>query len=179
MKFNEIPYWRSPNYHINMPWDFFVEDWAKKDKNGVHWHRGDMLVDLQPDFQRNYVWTQGQQVAYIEAMFSGSMSGREIYFNCPQWGSFGIGDDTIVCVDGQQRIGSVFAFLEDKIPLFGRLRSEYEGNMPMNRAYFNLWVNNLKTKKEVYEWYLHLNAGGTVHTKEELDKVRALIEKEG
>jgi len=179
MKFSEIPYWQSPNYHVNMPWDHLVKSWMRKDEKGVFWHGGDTIVDLQPDFQRGYVWTQEQQVAYIEAMFSGCITGREIYFNHPTWGAFrNFQKYPLVCVDGQQRIGAVFAFLEDKIPLFGRLRSEYEGHMPMDRAYFNLWCHNLKTSKEVYEWYIRLNAGGTVHTKEELDKVRELIKKE-
>ena len=179
MKFNEIPYWQSPNYHVHMPWNHLINHWIWRDENGIYRHgREDKsIVDLQPDFQRSYVWTQEQQISYIEAMLSGSLSGREIYFNHPTWGSFEDFENwPIVCVDGQQRIGAVISFMENKIPAFGYLCSEYEGRMPDNRAYFNLWVNNLKTNKEVYEWYLHLNSGGTVHTKEELDKVRSLID---
>jgi len=181
LKFNEIPYYQAPNYRVCVPWDHFVEEWIRKDEKGVYWHGKDnaCLIELQPDFQRGYVWTQEQQIAYIEAMFRGCITGREIYFNHPTWGSFVRFDEyPLVCVDGQQRIGAVIAFMENKIPLFGRLYSEYEGRMPMDRAQFYLNVHNLKTKKEVYEWYLFLNSGGTVHTKEELDKVRALIEKE-
>jgi hypothetical protein len=181
MKFNDIPYWQSPNYHINIPWDHLVKEWMWKDKNGIYWQGKDKgtIVDLQPDFQRDYVWTKEQQIAYIEAMFSGCMTGREIYFNHPTWGSYKNFDKyPVICVDGQQRIGAVFAFIENKSPLFGHLRNEYEDMMPMDRAYFHLWCSNMKTKKEVYEWYLHLNSGGTVHTKEELDKVRELIKKE-
>ena len=37
-------------------------------------------------------------------------------------------------------------------------------------------INNLKTRGQVLEWYLQLNDRGVVHTKEELDKVRRLLE---
>ena len=37
------------------------------------------------------------------------------------------------------------------------------------------FVNDLKTRKEVLQWYVDLNAGGTVHTEAEIDKVRKLL----
>jgi len=39
-------------------------------------------------------------------------------------------------------------------------------------------VNNLKTKAEVLRWYLEMNTGGVVHTQDEVDKARALLEYE-
>jgi hypothetical protein len=38
-------------------------------------------------------------------------------------------------------------------------------------------VNDLKTEAEVLRWYLEINAGGTPHTEEELDKVRKMLKK--
>jgi hypothetical protein len=40
-------------------------------------------------------------------------------------------------------------------------------------------INDLKTKKEVLQWYLDFNTGGTVHTEEEIVKVKKLLEQEG
>ena len=37
-------------------------------------------------------------------------------------------------------------------------------------------INNLKTKKEVLTWYLEMNTGGTVHTDDELDRVRKMLD---
>ena len=39
-------------------------------------------------------------------------------------------------------------------------------------------VNNLKTKAEVLVWYIEFNTGGTVHTEEEINKVKMLLENE-
>lgn len=37
-------------------------------------------------------------------------------------------------------------------------------------------VNDLKTKREVLEWYVQMNAGGTPHSPEEIERVRRLME---
>ena len=38
-------------------------------------------------------------------------------------------------------------------------------------------VNDLQTKEEVLKWYLQVNDGGTPHSKEEIDKVKQMIEE--
>lgn len=38
-------------------------------------------------------------------------------------------------------------------------------------------VNDLKTRAEVMQWYVDMNSGGTVHSAEEIDRVRSLIEE--
>lgn len=42
---------------------------------------------------------------------------------------------------------------------------------------FDFIINDLQTEEEVLNWYLEMNSGGTVHTKEELDKVKHLLEE--
>ena len=39
-------------------------------------------------------------------------------------------------------------------------------------------INNLQTRKEVLQWYIELNSGGTVHTDAEIDRVKKLLRKE-
>ena len=38
-------------------------------------------------------------------------------------------------------------------------------------------VNDLKTKKEVLQWYVQMNAGGTPHSAEEIERVKKLMEE--
>ena len=40
----------------------------------------------------------------------------------------------------------------------------------------NEFNNNLKTKKEVLQWYIDMNTGGTLHTAEEIKRVKKLID---
>ena len=45
----------------------------------------------------------------------------------------------------------------------------------LNTHTIKLNVNDLKTEREVLQWYVDMNAGGTPHTTEEIDRVKKLI----
>lgn len=38
-------------------------------------------------------------------------------------------------------------------------------------------VNDLKTKREVLQWYVQMNNGGTPHSAEEIERVKKLMEE--
>ena len=38
-------------------------------------------------------------------------------------------------------------------------------------------INDLQSEKDVLQWYLEMNSGGTPHTQEELDRVKLLLQK--
>ena len=141
-----------------------IEEWIAEDR-----------LQLNPDFQRGHVWTEEQQVNYIEFLLKGGQSSRVIYFNHPGWMTGFKGD--FVCVDGLQRLTAVIRFLGNEIKVFGCYYKDFEGNMPNDLdLLFN--VNNLKTKKEVLKWYLEMNSSGTIHTDDELNKVKNMLSKE-
>lgn len=135
------------------------------------------FLDLNPDFQRAHVWTREQQISYVEYILHGGTSGKELYFNCPDF-TRGSSVGPYVIVDGKQRLEAVRAFMRGDIPAFGHLRSEYSDAPDMLTAKFSWNIADLKTRKGVLEWYLNFNAGGTVHTEAELAKVRALLDAE-
>lgn len=132
-------------------------------------------LKLNPDFQRGCVWTEQQQVDYIEYVLRGGMSGKTFYLNNPKLGNRIVdGYDDFVCVDGLQRITSILRFLNDEIPAFGVFYSDFDG-IPPTYAIFHICINSLMTKYEVFQWYIEMNSGGTVHAEHELDRVRDLL----
>lgn len=134
---------------------------------------------MQPDFQRAHVWTEAQQTAYIEFLLRYGRSGRDIYFNHPSWNEpvpDGAYND-FVCVDGLQRITAITRFLRDEIPAFGTLYTNFKDRLPVHQTLrFN--VHSLPQKVDVLNWYLEMNAGGTPHTKRELQRVQAMVRDE-
>ncbi len=139
-------------------------------------------LDLNPDFQRGHVWNEAQQIAFVEFFLRGGATSRTIYFNSPWFASQGktgsYGD--MVIVDGLQRLTALRAFLGGKIPAFGALIGEYEDTILMAEAKHNLQfaINGLQTRAQVLEWYYQMNAGGVLHTPEELERVRELLRHE-
>lgn len=178
MKFSEIPQFTSVgSYEVDIPLRF-LERQLKEYEEGYG-------LDLNPDFQRGHVWTKEQQIAWLEFYFRGGKTGRVIYFNTP---AFSVGyqrgrtsdlDETMLCVDGLQRLTALRAFLNNEIPIFGVYYNEFEDKLSVVEHYIKFNVNCLQTRKEVLQWYIEMNSGGTPHSQAEIERVKRLLEEEG
>ena len=82
-----------------------------------------------------------------------------------------------VLVDGLQRLIAVRSFLNNDIKAFGMYYEDFEGHIP-NNLDFIIAINNLKSRKQVLHWYIEINEGGIVHSKEEMDRVKRLLSVE-
>jgi hypothetical protein len=141
--------------------------------------KDDMGLELEPDFQRGHVWSEAQQVNYVMFILRQGKSGRDILFNHTKWHDYKYpGDGEFVCVDGLQRLTAILRFVRNEIKVFDHYYQEYEDPMRMTSNCLTFHVNDLSSKQEVLEWYLDLNSGGTVHSAEELTKVKLLLSKE-
>jgi uncharacterized protein with ParB-like and HNH nuclease domain len=175
MKIRDIPaYISGGNYEIDMPLNY-IQRWIDR-----HEEYG-QVVNLDPDFQREHVWNMNQRSKYMEHLFRGGNSGRMILWNQKvQWDPRHI-DDEIELVDGKQRITTILMCLNDEVPIFGHAFTEFEDHktsLGLGGPHLRFNVNNLPARKKVLEWYLQVNDGGTPHTEEELNRVKAMWEKE-
>lgn len=143
-----------------------------------------------PDFQRGWVWTREQQIAFIESYIRGGIgdTGRTITLSCPDFQRDQVADSDLkgfVIIDGLQRITAIRQFMKDEFTVFNDV---VEGGVDkdfFNGSRFNLKsqqgvrfnVMNFQYKSELLDYYLAINAGGTVHTKEELNRVREMREQ--
>lgn len=174
MKFKDIPQLtRDGSYQANIPMRYIldkIKEWEEDDY---------YQLQLNPKFQRGHVWTEEQQIAYVEFLLRGGKSAKVIYFNKPSWNicsSFGYDYDDFVCVDGLQRLTAIMRFLNNEIKVFDTYYKDFEDKLPMGiDLIFN--VNNLQTEKEVLQWYVDMNAGGTPHANEEIERVKKMIEE--
>lgn len=138
------------------------------------------VFELNPDFQRGHVWNEAKQVAYVENLIRG-VAPRVIKLNCAGWNSLGetTGDlhpNSIVCVDGLQRLTAVRRFIAGEIKPFGLSYDELHRTAfhPANlRLTFEVF--DIKHREQLLQFYLDLNSGGVVHSEAELDRVRGLL----
>ena len=173
MKFKDIkPFTQDGSYEINIGLKYLEKVLKDYDE--------DYGLELNPDFQRGVVWTEEQQIAYVEFFIRGGKTARVIYFNCPSFNNFTGNNNPMVCVDGLQRLTALRKFLNNELKVFGGYLNDFEDKdiflRRTDQLRFN--INNLKTRKEVLQWYLDFNSGGTVHSQEEIDRVKTLLEKE-
>lgn len=171
MKLSEIKkFTEEYGYEINVGFSYL--------EKALEGYFEDYNLELNPDFQRGHVWTEEQQTSYMEFLLRGGKTARVIYFNCPYFFDYSPEkyDMDMVCVDGLQRLTAIRRFLKNEIKVFGHYLNEFEDAEIIKRTYdikFN--INNLATRKEVLQWYLDFNTGGTIHSKEEIDRVKQLL----
>jgi len=127
------------------------------------WQKSDLYtLDLDPDFQRVHVWTETQQIEFIEFLASGGRT-HPILFNRNE------GD--IVLVDGKQRLTAILKFLADDLIIFGQYKASNFDDL------FNIEVlfqyAELKDKNAIIDWYIAMNTGGTVHTQEDIELAKS------
>jgi hypothetical protein len=179
VKFADMPkFMPGGNYQCDIGLGY-LKEWIKHEKENYG-------IDMDPDFQRGHVWTMDQRIAYMEYLIKGGTSSYMIQWNCPVIQSCrvkGTGDldNTLVLVDGKQRIKTALMFLDDKVPVWGNLLSEFEDKwmvLAPAQVRFRMCINNLSRRVDLLRWYLELNEGGTVHTQKELVRVRAMLDAE-
>lgn len=137
-------------------------------------------LQLNPDFQRGHVWSETQQIAFVEFLLRDGRSGRDLYFNCPSWmravkpGAY----NDFVCVDGLQRITAISRFIGNEIQAFGSYFSEYSDPRMLVGNTMRININNLDSKEKVLRWYLEMNSGGTPHSENEIKRVSEMLRLE-
>lgn len=170
MKFSEIPQFTKTG---SWQCDFDIVRFSREIDRMV----SEDGLQLNPDFQRGHVWTEDQQIKFVEFLLKGGKTARIVYLNKPSWnrqvpeGAY----DDFVCVDGLQRITAIQRFVKNEIKVFGYHFNEYEDNPRVMYDTMKININDLKSKREVLQWYIDFNVGGTVHSDEEIEKVKLLM----
>ena len=168
MKFSDIPqFTRLGSWEVDYSLQEFV-DTIKK------WEKSEGL-EMNPDFQRGHIWNEEQQIKYMEFLLRGGKTARTIYLNHPNWQKGNeLGYNDFVCVDGLQRSTSIIRFVQNEIKVFGHYYGEFEGRPRMSQG-VKININELQSRKEVLQWYIEFNSGGTIHTEEEINRVKELL----
>lgn len=175
MKWKDIPKFISTDscYHVNQGLRSFINVINEFETDGYH------NLQLNPDFQRGHVWTEQQQREYIEYVLRGGKSGLSFYFNKPSWKTQleVSGYDDFVCVDGLQRITAITKFINNELMVFDQYYKDFDRKLGLMEFPIDMYINDLKTKADVLTWYIQMNAGGTPHSKEEIEKVQRILKE--
>jgi ribosome modulation factor len=169
-KWYKIPQFPRAHYEVDVGWDYLEDalaSWAKRidGKGGL---------DMSPEYQRGHVWTRDQQIAYVEYVLAGGEIGRNITWNSPDW--MRSWEHPTELVDGKQRIEAVRSFLRGEFAAYGKLSEP--GDRFDHQCSFRFRVCSLTERADILRLYLNINAGGTPHTAEEIDRVRAMLSAE-
>lgn len=137
----------------------------------VNWlNKSRQSIDLEPFFQRSSVWPKDKQQHFIDSILK-NWGTPKIYF----WKT---GKDVFACVDGKQRLISLFNFMDDKLPLNSKYSGEYRGKtysklLPTEQCQiddyeFDIEVLTESKNDEVFDFFKRLQRGTSLNFGENL-----------
>lgn len=142
------------------------------------------LLEIDNSFQRNYVWTAKHQVKLLESILIGYPIPEVYLWNVGT--DENSGDTKYSIVDGQQRCGALFQFinnkfklkelfLDPKLPVFDTIKNRYFKDLDASHkkaiwAYtFSIRiVRNQVPKQEIVDMFLRLNSNNMTLNPQEL-----------
>lgn len=132
-------------------------------------------INFEPEYQRDYVWELEDKVALIDSIFNCVDIGKFVFIRNEY------GDKYLYeILDGKQRIRAILDFYEDRFKYQGCYFSDLswqEQNHVMNYNINTAEISHI-TKEQTLRYFLMLNVGGKAMAKEQLDKVREMLEEE-
>lgn len=146
----------------------------------VKQHIQEKGIVLNPDFQRGNVWTQPQQIAFIESILKGRVHEalRTVIVNRVYEDENPEFHGELI-IDGLQRLTAIMAFIDGEFKVFDNQLGVDDLKMSsfnIRSQYVKFQVMNLQTKKDVLQFYIDFNTGGTVHSDSEIERVKQLLE---
>ena len=140
-----------------------------------------LRLAIDQDYQRGHVWTEMQSAAFVGHKLEG---GECPTLTIQRWPA----DPVDELVDGKQRLLAVLGFVEGRLPALlsdGGLYMLNDWSPEDQRIIphsFELMLRarivQLATRADVLRFYLRLNRGGSVHSDDEIARVRALLAQE-
>lgn len=127
---------------------------------------GDGLLKLDPDFQRDYVWNKNRKKSLLIESLILKIPIPAFYF-------YENSDGTFLIIDGQQRLHTIFDFIEGKFSLngleylgdkynykyFEDLEPKYKQRIYRTQLAVNV-LDNRSPKKVIYDIFRRINTGG-------------------
>lgn len=135
-------------------------------------------VDMDPEYQRGYVWTMEDKLFLIDSIFANIDIGKFVFVRVPdeKWHETNISYEVL---DGKQRLNAIIEYYENRYPYKGKYYNDLSAKDRrtfMEKSIASAELTNAD-QKTVYKCFLMLNRGGRQMDKEHLDKVAALLAK--
>jgi hypothetical protein len=139
-------------------------------------------IDLVPDFQRGHVWNGQQQAHYIENVLRRIVdeAGLTIRFNCPTWRETKCSGDLVeqvTCIDGLQRLTAIRKFIKGELKVFGLSFNELPMRLILRDLQLIIKMYDFQNKKDLLQFYLDINSGGTPHSDSEISRVKKMLDE--
>jgi hypothetical protein len=131
-------------------------------------------IDMNPDYQRGYVWDLEDKLKLIDTIFKDGKIGLFVLNKLPYKD---VGPSAEI-VDGKQRLTAIIEFMEDKFVYQGYKWSElhFGDREKLNSHLVELAELNEANKETILKTFLKINRTGKPMDPSHLDKIEKMLE---
>ena len=139
---------------------------------GKAYHFG---IDFNPDYQRDFVWTQSDKEKLIDSIFCNIDIGKFCFIKNNYHDKY-----LYTVLDGKQRIRAILDYYEGRFPYKGKYFNDLSS---LDQTHFEHYMISMAEvdnadRKTILKYFLMLNTGGRIMSEEQLKKVRNLYNEE-
>lgn len=135
-------------------------------------------INFDPEYQRDFIWNLEDKVALIDSIFHNVDIGKFtfIHYDADKWLETGFSYEIL---DGKQRLRAILDFYEDRFTYKGKYFSELSYRDQYHFKEYGVVqaeARNL-TREQILRYFIMLNTGGRIMAKEQIEKVKGMLEE--
>jgi len=132
-------------------------------------------IDFEPEYQRDYVWELEDKISLIDSIFNFVDIGKFVFIYNEYYSS----DYGYQILDGKQRIRAILDFYEDRFQYQGKYYSELSKRDRNHLREYPVSSAEIRdiSQEQILRYFIKLNTCGKVMAKDQIDKVKKLLEK--
>ena len=133
-------------------------------------------LDMEPEYQRDYVWELGDEEMLIDSIFKNIDIGRFLFVKLP----YADNSPSYEILDGKQRINALARFFENRFSYKGYFYNDLSKGDKSHFRNYNISIAEMGEKttlEQKLRIFIAVNTHGRVMSRENLEKVEKMLQR--
>ena len=142
--------------------------------HSFHTHAYHFGVDMNPDYQRGYVWTDHDKTALLDSIFNNIEIGKFVFIRRDYDGANRSTPHFFEILDGKQRLSTILDFWEGRFKYRGKTYFELCWRDQNHFDGFRISMAEVgdMSEEQILQYFIRLNTAGRPVNPEHLEKVK-------
>jgi hypothetical protein len=164
----------SENHNLIKNKDLFL-NYGQRDIRDILIKKYHFGIEMEPEYQRNYVWELSDKQLLIDSIFNNIDTGKFVYIHL-EWNDHPLHYGYEI-LDGKQRIKTICDFYEGRFPYNNLYYKDLSSGERDHFEDYRISIAEIRnvTRKQKLLYFLKLNRTGRVMSSDQLSKVENLL----
>lgn len=148
--------------------------YSQRDLSGLLGNMYSFGTDMNPSYQRGYVWNQDDKQLLIDSIFKNMDIGKFVFVHLP----FKSQSPSYEILDGKQRLNAISEFYLNKLSYCGYFYNDMSKREQYHFQHYMISYDELDnvSEQQKIRYFLTLNRAGKVMDEKHLSKIEKMLE---